>query len=282
MASITTRETGTTGVDGVTRKNAPLTNSEIDQNFININNGMESKAPINNPSFTGTVTLPGATEFYQGGATLNDFESRRVIGYDSEGLTIYRGGLELDDTAGAGAGRITWRNSSGQLAYIEEIGDGFAGTGGLRVVAGVFGSTLLSMRQHEGVIAHRPILETLTNISPTSNVLQHNFQFGCIFTHSEPNQNFTVNFTNVPTTFDGFSPSSWAYTTALVITQGSTPYLPTAVQINGDPQTILWEGGSAPDGNANGVDVVTFSILRTPVNPSGVTFTVLASLTSFA
>jgi hypothetical protein len=38
MASITTRQTGTTGVQGVTRKNLPLTNAEIDTNFINLNN----------------------------------------------------------------------------------------------------------------------------------------------------------------------------------------------------------------------------------------------------
>lgn len=38
MAAITTRETGTTGTGGVTRKNLPLTNAEIDTNFININN----------------------------------------------------------------------------------------------------------------------------------------------------------------------------------------------------------------------------------------------------
>jgi hypothetical protein len=38
MASITTRQTGTTGVEGVTRKNLPLTNAEIDTNFINLNN----------------------------------------------------------------------------------------------------------------------------------------------------------------------------------------------------------------------------------------------------
>jgi hypothetical protein len=38
MASITTRQTGTTGTNGVTRKNLPLTNAEIDTNFINLNN----------------------------------------------------------------------------------------------------------------------------------------------------------------------------------------------------------------------------------------------------
>lgn len=37
MAEITTRQTGTTGVNGVTRKDLPLTNSEIDNNFINLN-----------------------------------------------------------------------------------------------------------------------------------------------------------------------------------------------------------------------------------------------------
>jgi hypothetical protein len=37
MAAITTRETGTTGTGGVTRKNLPLTNAEIDNNFIALN-----------------------------------------------------------------------------------------------------------------------------------------------------------------------------------------------------------------------------------------------------
>jgi hypothetical protein len=38
MTAITTRQTGTTGLLGVTRKNAPLNNTEIDTNFINLNN----------------------------------------------------------------------------------------------------------------------------------------------------------------------------------------------------------------------------------------------------
>ncbi|CAB4170772.1 hypothetical protein UFOVP909_137 [uncultured Caudovirales phage] len=45
MASITTRETGTTGTAGVTRKNLPLTNTEIDNNFISLNAG---KAEVSN------------------------------------------------------------------------------------------------------------------------------------------------------------------------------------------------------------------------------------------
>jgi hypothetical protein len=51
MASITTRETGTTGVEGVTRKNLPLTNAEIDNNFISLNNNKLET------SFTGSSNI---------------------------------------------------------------------------------------------------------------------------------------------------------------------------------------------------------------------------------
>lgn len=44
MAAITTRQTGTTGVDGVTRKDLPLNNTEIDNNFISLNNNKLEKS----------------------------------------------------------------------------------------------------------------------------------------------------------------------------------------------------------------------------------------------
>jgi hypothetical protein len=58
MAAITTRETGTTGVEGVTRKDAPLSNVEIDNNFISLNNNkLESDWTGNTSLVTlGTVT----------------------------------------------------------------------------------------------------------------------------------------------------------------------------------------------------------------------------------
>jgi len=84
MASITTRETGTTGVNGVTKKSAPLTNAEIDNNFISLNdNKLESTWTGNTSLVTlGTVTTgtwsattiattkggTGLTSFTNGGA----------------------------------------------------------------------------------------------------------------------------------------------------------------------------------------------------------------------
>lgn len=56
MASITTRQTGTTGTGGVTRKNLPLTNSEIDTNFINLNNNkLETSNNLSDVASTSTA-----------------------------------------------------------------------------------------------------------------------------------------------------------------------------------------------------------------------------------
>ena len=62
MASITTRETGTTGTGGVTRKNLPLTNAEIDNNFIALNTDkLEASAFASYTGTTSVVTLGTVT-----------------------------------------------------------------------------------------------------------------------------------------------------------------------------------------------------------------------------
>jgi hypothetical protein len=59
--------------------------------------------------------------------------------------------------------------------------------------------------------------------------------------------------------------------------QGATGYGPNALQIGGVAQTINWQGGSLPAApTANGVDVMTFSILN-----NSETYTVLGQVTGF-
>jgi hypothetical protein len=61
--------------------------------------------------------------------------------------------------------------------------------------------------------------------------------------------------------------------------QGATPYYMTALTIDGNAQTVKWQGGTAPTaGNASSVDVYSFAITKT----GSATFTVLGSLTKFA
>lgn len=50
-----------TGGTGNTTKSAPLTNAEMDQNFINLDNEIDLKAPSLSPALTGTPTAPTAS-----------------------------------------------------------------------------------------------------------------------------------------------------------------------------------------------------------------------------
>jgi hypothetical protein len=83
--------------------------------------------------------------------------------------------------------------------------------------------------------------------------------------------NITANFTNA------LLPANSAIGLTIIIDQGGTGYLPTAVQLDGQAQTLNWLDGVAPAGNANKKDIVSYSI----VNQNGTTNTVFASLASF-
>jgi hypothetical protein len=49
----------------------------------------------------------------------------------------------------------------------------------------------------------------------------------------------------------------------LVLAQGGTGYLSTAVQIDGASQSIRWAGNTQPTPQANKTDVVVFTLIRT-------------------
>jgi len=150
MAAITTRETGTTGTGGVTRKNLPLTNAEIDTNFINLNNDkLEASAFASYTGTTNVVTLgtvatgtwnattiatnkggTGLTSFTSGGAVYATSSSALTTGT----LPIASGGTGITSTPANGtlligtsaggyssatltgtANRVTVTNSSGGI-----------------------------------------------------------------------------------------------------------------------------------------------------------------------
>jgi hypothetical protein len=65
----------------------------------------------------------------------------------------------------------------------------------------------------------------------------------------------------------------------LMISNGSTPYYPSTIQIDGTTITPKYQGGfSVTAGNANSIDVYTLSILKT----ASATYTAFVSQTKFA
>ena len=91
--------------------------------------------------------------------------------------------------------------------------------------------------------------------------------------------NWTVNLTfSAGTTLNTALAVGQAITFAVLTTQGTTGYYNSAVQVDGSSVTPYWQGGAGPSiGNASGIDVYTYTVIKTG---SG-TFTVLASQTRF-
>jgi hypothetical protein len=122
----------------------------------------------------------------------------------------------------------------------------------------------------KGNLKVQNIQEEFTTLTGATGTVTHNCDLQNIFYHTSPAADFTVNITNLTLV------SNCATTVSLVISQGASPYIPTAVQIGGVAQTLNWQGGSPPSGTVNGTDVVSLSIL----NDAG-TYVVLGQLVGF-
>lgn len=97
---------------------------------------------------------------------------------------------------------------------------------------------------------------------------------------SNAGNNFTLNIRgDGSTSLNSILTTGQSVTLALLVTNGSSAYYPTALQIDGSSVTPKWQTGTAPTGgNANSIDVYTYAIVKT----ASATFTVLASQVKFA
>jgi hypothetical protein len=91
--------------------------------------------------------------------------------------------------------------------------------------------------------------------------------------------NWTVNFRGSSgTSLNTLMSTGQTVTVVFLVTQGTTAYYNSAVQVDGSAVTPKWQGGSAPSaGNASGIDIYAYTIIKT----GSAAFTVLASLTQF-
>jgi len=142
------------------------------------------------------------------------------------------------------------------------------GTGNITITGSVSANTL----NIDGLTTIAEITEVTSALTGATGTVTHNINNGLIFDHTSLAANFTANFTNVPTT------NSRTINVVLILTQGATAYMPTAVQIDGSAQTILWQNGSTPSGTTSGTDIVSFTLIRS----SGGAWKVIGSATGYS
>jgi hypothetical protein len=97
---------------------------------------------------------------------------------------------------------------------------------------------------------------------------------------SNASANWTLNIRgNSGTTLNSILATGDAITVTHLVTQGSTAYYNSAVQIDGASVTPKWQNGAAPsNGSANSIDAYTYTIIKT----GSATYTVIASQSKFA
>jgi hypothetical protein len=97
---------------------------------------------------------------------------------------------------------------------------------------------------------------------------------------SNASANWTVNFRGSSgTSLNTLMSTGESMTVAFLVTQGSTAYYNSAVQVDGSSVTPKYQGGTAwSAGNASSIDAYVYTIVKT----GSATFTVFASQTRFA
>jgi cytoskeletal protein CcmA (bactofilin family) len=103
------------------------------------------------------------------------------------------------------------------------------------------------------------IREDVLDGTITSNVLTCDYSTGNIFyIATAPSANFTVNVTNAPTD------NGKSISVTVVVTQGATGYISSALQVAGVAQTLKWANATAPvaTNGAGKFDIFNFTLIR--------------------
>ena len=175
--------------------------------------------------------------------------------------------------ADGSSGQAIVTNGSGTLSFANtgastSAANTFTATQTFNGSSSTFGVVLLDAAETVNVVASAP--SSTTNYYVQSGSVQY-------YTTSAAN-NWTLNVAfSSGTSMNTALATGQSVTFTLVTTQGATAYYNSAVTIDGTSVTPKWIGGAPTAGNASGLDVYRFAVIKT----ASATYTVLASLTQY-
>lgn len=226
-------------------------------------------ASVSSPTFTGTVTAP------QFSASDGLIVVKRVSSVNEGGeIQLCRSsdnttGWTIDAFGSTSTPSLRFFDSTNTVRfYIDGNGDAqMTGAPAAPTAAAGTNNTQIATTAY---VRSELTYETTTDLTVSSNSTTMDIATGNVgFVASGPTANWTINFTNLPTT------NGQTITATIFVTQGATGYIPATVQIGGVGQTIKWQGGSAPTPTSSSgkIDVFSFSMIR-----RGSAWTVLGSM----
>ena len=227
------------------------------------------------PLSTGvTGTLQAAQEPAHTGDVTNSAGSLATTVGAIGGHAVSLGGALT--TSGAYATTITATGTttvtlptSGTLAALAGTNT-WTGTQSLTGSSSVFGAVLTNAAE----------TATVSATAATGTIAYYLNSQSVLYYTSNASANWTVNFAfSAGTTMNTALATGQSATAVFMVTQGSTAYYNSAVQVDGTTTgvTTKWLGGAPSAGNASGIDVYQYTIIKT----GSATYTVLASQTQY-
>lgn len=222
-----------------------------DANFsTTVTNSIATKLPLAGGTLTGALEVYPSTNVSQIALTQSN------VAQGADGWKFHA------DGPNGGVLKIQRRSSGTDTTVVTVQTDGeLVADGGVTV---------------NGTLDIEEVYEKFVTSASTSGTATVNTQeYAILYYTANQTANRTINFINV----NGSLGIGQSLTSTILMTQGSTAYYLNAYQVDGTAVTPKWSGGSAPTaGNASGIDVYTFTIIKT----ADATFTVLASQTQYA
>ena len=207
--------------------------------------------------FADATTKPTSTvNFSEGGLVFADFKAKNI---EATGTLAVGGTGDVTGNFAVATNKFTVNATTGNAAVAGTLGV----TGLLTANGGVSSSGSLTFTggaSFSGTTDVQELREQVVDVTLASNVGTLEWTAGNIFyIATAPSGAMTFNVTNVPTE------GSKIMTINVIVTQGSTGYIPTTFQIAGASQTIRWLGSAAPTptSSANKIDIFNFTMQRT-------------------
>jgi hypothetical protein len=263
-----------------------------------------------NLRFNGTLSLAGSTGTSGYVVTSNGASAPTWQALPATGITI------TDDTTtnatrylaftSATSGTITGQNvastklqfnpSTGALTATSltptnALGIAYGGTGATTLAAANIpvtnvANTFTGLQTFNGTSSNADlktsnILEviTISATAATGTIAYDTTTQSVLYYTTNASANWTVNFRGSSgTSLNTIMATGESMSVTFMVTQGSTAYYNSAVQVDGNSVTPKWQGSAPTSGNASSIDVYTYVIIKT----GSAAFTVLASQTKFA
>jgi hypothetical protein len=296
-----------TGTSGGARNLILGSGCQIEKLYI-INNGLADAVTVKNTTGTGIAVPAGKTMFvFNNGTNVVDvttYLSSLTLG---TALPIASGGTGSTSTAyvnlasnvtgtlpiangGTGSTSTTYVNLASNVTGTLPVANGGTGAttlSGANIPTTNTANTFTATQTFSGsssvlatVLANAAETTTVSATAATGTIAYYPSTQSVLYYTSNASANWTTNLTfSSGTTMNTAMSTGQSLTVAFLVTQGSTAYYNTVVQVDGTTSgvTTIWQGGAPTKGNVSGVDVYTYTIIKT----GSAAFTVLASQTQF-